>query len=122
MQWPSARKGARFAIREGGRTVGAGTIAEIIEWAEPRAIPALGARRRNPGASAQGPTGFSRCRTSFDLACTATASAATINTTKNKKDDPERLEFSKFLHVLPEAHALIKEETVTGSGELRIAM
>ena len=24
-------KGARFAIREGGRTVGAGTISEIIE-------------------------------------------------------------------------------------------
>jgi len=24
-------KGARFAIREGGRTVGAGTITEIIE-------------------------------------------------------------------------------------------
>ena len=26
-----ARKGARFAIREGGRTVGAGTITEIVE-------------------------------------------------------------------------------------------
>jgi elongation factor Tu len=24
-------KGARFAIREGGRTVGAGTVSEIIE-------------------------------------------------------------------------------------------
>jgi elongation factor Tu len=24
-------KGARFAIREGGRTVGAGTITEIVE-------------------------------------------------------------------------------------------
>jgi len=24
-------KGARFAIREGGRTVGAGTVSEIVE-------------------------------------------------------------------------------------------
>jgi len=27
----AAEKGLRFAIREGGRTVGAGTIAEIIK-------------------------------------------------------------------------------------------
>jgi elongation factor Tu len=25
-------KGLRFAIREGGRTVGAGTVSEIVEW------------------------------------------------------------------------------------------
>ena len=68
-------KGARFAIREGGRTVGAGTITEI--------------RSSQPSRS----TGS--MRDIIHLAC-GDCKRRNYSTTKNKKKTTERLEFSKF--------------------------
>ena len=66
-----ARKGRRFAIREGGRTVGAGTIT---------------GDRRSRSAS---------MREIITLACTD-CKRRNYSTTKNRRKSTERLEFSKF--------------------------
>ena len=63
-------KGSRFAIREGGRTVGAGTITEITR---------VGAGMREI----------------ITLACTD-CKRRNYSTTKNRRKSSERLEFSKF--------------------------
>ena len=66
-------KGLRFAIREGGRTVGAGTISEIIEYR----------------------TGREAMRDIITFECTKCKSR-NYTSTKNKKTTTERLEFKKF--------------------------
>ncbi len=65
-------KGLRFAIREGGRTVGAGTVTEII------------------GIGEQG------CRARSSPSSAPSARIGTTRTTKNKKTITERLELKKF--------------------------
>ena len=76
-------KGARFAIREGGRTVGAGTVTEII------------GRDRDRIRRVES---LIRCRSMRDiihLAC-GDCKRRNYSTTKNKKKTTERIEFSKF--------------------------
>ena len=67
-------KGLRFAIREGGRTVGAGTVAEILER-RPRKSYAM--------------------REIITFQCTS-ARAGTTARRKNKKTTTERLDMKKF--------------------------
>ena len=64
-------KGLRFAIREGGRTVGAGTVTEILEVSD------------RP------------MREIITLACTA-CKRRNYSNTRNKKKQTERLEINKY--------------------------
>ena len=67
-------KGARFAIREGGRTVGSGTVTDIV-----------GSKLLS----------MREMRDIVTMACTE-CKRRNYSTTKNKKKTTERLEFSKF--------------------------
>ena len=84
-------KGARFAIREGGRTVGAGTITEISSRVR------LQARTPVHGSLSLSlkPDKDSAMRDIVTLAC-ADCKRRNYSTTKNKKKTTERLEFSKY--------------------------
>ena len=68
-------KGLRFAIREGGRTVGAGTVTEIIRVSQE--------------------SGVNMAREIITFQCTECKNRNYTNT-KNKKTTTERLEMKKF--------------------------
>ena len=96
-------KGARFAIREGGRTVGAGTITEIIAVKAGYGLRAPGCGG-GPSGPACEPAGLKPAATTEDtdvmrdivaLACTE-CKRRNYSTTKNKKKTTERLELSKY--------------------------
>src|SRR3970282_993124 len=72
-------KGARYAIREGGRTVGAGTITEILEEGHGAPYPHRGFDMRDI----------------IHMAC-GDCKRRNYSTTKNKKKTTDRLEFSKY--------------------------
>jgi large subunit ribosomal protein L33 len=74
-------KEVRFAIREGGRTVGAGVVSEIIEY-----LIGPGHIGQSAGESV---------RVIITLAC-GECKRRNYTTTKNKRTTPDKLEFSKY--------------------------
>ena len=87
-------KGARFAIREGGRTVGAGTITRDHRIVAGTRCSGLGTRRSEPDPEPESRQGSSNAR--HHHPGVQECKRRNYSTTKNKKKTTERLEFSKF--------------------------
>ena len=87
-------KGARFAIREGGRTVGAGTITEIIEIAGVRLIHA-GERHRSSGVRR--------------------LQAPELQHDEEQEEDDRAARVQQVLPLLPQAHGAQRDEVGVAS-------
>ena len=77
-------EGLRFAIREGGRTVGAGRVVTIVKWSQ---LAERRPRRAMPRKEGNRPK--------ITLACTE-CRRRNYNTVKNRVNDRDRIELKKY--------------------------